>query len=109
MQVQVCSTHENTTVDGATAHLAGSLLQVVPGVCVLQLNGLDSAQVVQVAAVLGVTATLLRPLCFRPELLCLYHTKPQLRGCACWVKEEKKNVTCFSQPTILIACATQWQ
>jgi len=52
-------------------YLAGSLLQVVPGICVLQLDCLDSTQVEEVPAVLCVTAALLRSLSLGPELLCL--------------------------------------
>ena len=52
-------------------YLAGSLLQVISGICVLQLNGLDSAQVEEVPAVLCVTAALLRSLSLGTELLCL--------------------------------------
>ena len=53
-------------------NLASCLLQVVPGICVFQLDGLDPAQIVQVPAVLGVAAALLRPLRLGSELLSLH-------------------------------------
>ena len=60
-----------TEIQDTQRYLAGSLLQVIPGICVLQLDCLDSTQVEEVSTVLGVTAALLRSLSLGPEFLCL--------------------------------------
>ena len=51
--------------------LAGSLLQVISGICVFQLNGLDPAKVIEISAILSMAATLLRSLRLGPKLLSL--------------------------------------
>ena len=53
------------------SHLAGCLLEAVLGIGVVQRDGPDAAQVVQVAAQLRVLPALLWALCLGPQLLCL--------------------------------------
>ena len=63
-------------------HLAEGLLQAVLGVGVLELDGADAAQVVQVAAQLLRTARHLRPLRLAAQLLRLRRNSPaRLRCC----------------------------